>query len=337
MSRLYASLVFGLVACGGGSSTTIDAAKAIDAAKLIDAPAVVIDAPMAHADAAPAMGTMHHYVISHEALPQTTTEARNSALDLNGDNMVDNQFGMVIATFAGQGIPTQTAVDTAFSHGTTILLASLETTDFATATAAGFMTYAGANPNPPACTGSSDTVCGHHLTGTATFDIATGATIDPLLVGNFAGGTLTTPVGDSTMPLPLSFGGSAFTVNMIGARVQVTAASATGFTAILAGGIPQTQIDGVVYPALQAGFMAAVTANCTQLANPPSCGCTASSQGASAIQLFDANHDCAISLAEIQSNALVTALFATDLTINGMKAMSVGVTVTAVGATFTQP
>lgn len=333
MSRLHASLVFGLAACGGGSSTTTDAPKSIDAAKAIDA-ATVVDA-LAHPDAAPATGAMHRYVINHEAMPQNNTQARDSGLDLNSDGVVDNQLGMVIASFAAQGISAQTSIDTAITHGTTILLAALQTTDFTTATSAGFMTYAGANPNPPACAGTSDTVCGHHLTGSASFDLATAATIDPLLVGDFTGGTLTTPIGDSAMPLPIALGGSVFTANMIGARVKVTAASATGFTAILAGGVPTSQLDTVIYPALQAGFMTAVMANCT--GGPPSCGCTANSQGATAIGLFDANHDCMISVAEIKSNALIASLLAPDITIDGMPCLSVGITATAVGATFTGP
>ena len=38
-----------------------------------------------------------------------------------------------------------------------------------------------------------------------------------------------------------------------------------------------------------------------------------------------------------KGNSLIMSLFAPDLTIDGMPALSVGVTVTAVGATFTAP
>ena len=341
MSRLHASFVFGtlvLGACGGGSSNPD--ARPIDV-RAVDAPSQGIDAavdgPIVHGDAAPATGTKYRYVVNHEALPQTSAEAHASALDLNGDGVVDNQFGMVIATFSSQGIPTQTVMDTAISHGTAIVLGVLQTTDLSTATSSGFMTYAGANPSPAPCNGSSDTVCGHHLTGTGTFDIASGATIDPPLVGNFTGGTLTTPIGDSSMPLPLAFGPSQFSVNLVGARVKVTGATAAGLTAILAGAIPNSEMDAKVYPAIAAGFMASITADCSALTNPPTCGCTSGSNGAQTVALFDTNHDCAISVSEIKANSLIVSLFAPDVTIGGMPALSVGVTVTAVGATFTAP
>ncbi len=344
MSRFHVSLML-LVACGGGSSTP-DAAKSIDAPKIVDAPPVadapMTDAPMLdafvnHADAAPAMGTKYRYVVNSETVPSTTQEAKADGLDLNGDGAVDNQFGMVIASFAGMGTTTQSSVDTAISHGTTIMLGVLETTDFTTATSAGFMIYTGANPMPMPCANAQDTVCGHHLTGTGTFDISTSSVIDPPLVGNFVAGTLTTPVGDSTMPLPLEFGAAPFTVNMIGARVKVTGASATGLTAILAGGILMSDITNNVYPAVAAGFSAVAAPDCTMPNNPPSCGCTSGSTGATIIGLFDANHDCTITATEIGSNSLIMALFAPDLTIDGMPAISVGVLVTAVTGSFTGP
>ena len=53
------------------------------------------------------------------------------------------------------------------------------------------------------------------------------------------------------------------------------------------------------------------------------------------ISLFDTNHDCAVSVTEIQNNSLIQALFAPDVTIDGQMALSVGFGVTAVGATFT--
>ncbi len=331
MSRLHASFVFGilgLVACGGGSSTP-DAAKPIDA-KAIDA--------VVQPDGGVAMGTKHHFVVNKQFLPQNNTESRNYGLDLNGDGVIDNQFGMVIGTFAGQGINTQASVDTAIAKGTTIILATLQTTDFTSASGAGFMTYKGANPSPAPCTNTNDTVCGHHLTGSGTFDIAASTPMDPLLVGNFASGTMSTPVGVASMPLPLAFGGTMFTVELIGARVQVTAASATGLTAILAGAIPSSQMDTKVYPAMQTGFMAEIARDCTALTSPPTCGCTSGSAGAQDISLLDTNPtDCAITVMEIKSNSLISALFAPDVTIDGQMGLSVGVKVTAVGATFTGP
>ena len=78
-----------------------------------------------------------------------------------------------------------------------------------------------------------------------------------------------------------------------------------------------------------------IQADYTQLANPPTCGCAANWTGQTVISLFDTNHDCAVSVMEIENNSLIQALFQPDVTIDGQMALSVGFAVTAVGATFT--
>jgi hypothetical protein len=48
----------------------------------------------------PFTGPIHRYAISSYALPRTSTEARVSGDDLDGDGAVDNQLGLVFATLA---------------------------------------------------------------------------------------------------------------------------------------------------------------------------------------------------------------------------------------------
>jgi hypothetical protein len=334
MKRVGVVLV--VAACGSSSPNNHPDAQQIDAAH-IDGPS---DAP---ADAAPdvpddavtdggsATGTHYHYVINHIDWPTTNTEARADAFDLNGDSVVDNQLGSITAALAAQGMDVQTPQDAAIARGTVLMLADLQATDLTTASDAGFTLYAGENPNPAPCNGSGDTVCGHHLTGTGTFDVAAMPRENPIvgaiISGHYAGGPGKLPVQLSVM------GGTPVTTTLLGAHAKLTA-TASGITqGIIGGGIPTTDIQTMVYPAMQQGFMTAVQADCTQLANPPTCGC--SGTGQQLIGLFDTDHNCAISLAEVENNTLIQSLFQPDVTIDGQMALSAGFAVTAVGATFT--
>jgi hypothetical protein len=79
--------------------------------------------------------------------------------------------------------------------------------------------------------------------------------------------------------------------------------------------------------------MAAIARDCP-LQTPPNCGCAAASEGNTWLNLFDANDDCMVSIAEIQGNALVQSLLAPDVMIDGQNALSLGMRVTAVRAAF---
>lgn len=338
MPRLRALCIFGVAACGGGSSATVDAPATHDAAIVVADSAPLVDAQPIDAaivppvDGAPAMGAKHHYVANKIAVPQNNSQAANEALDLNGDGVVDNQFGSILAAFSAQGFTTQDAFDTAISQGKVIILAELTSDSFTTQDAAGFTTYTGANPNPPACSGTSDTVCGHHLTGSASFTVAPPE--DAPLVGNLVAGTLATTSPSGKLPLSLAIGTSTFTVELIGARAKVTGASAFGLTAIVAGGITQTDIDGKVYPAFATTMNQVIAQDCHALTSPPTCGCASGSSGNQVVQLFDTDMDCHVTATEIASNALIKSLFATDLTIDGQAALSVGMQLTAISATY---
>lgn len=337
MRRLF---LLGLAACGSSNPAAIDAAEptdgkvvVVDAPPSVDAPPVIVDAPEVIVDGTPAVGMKHHYVANKVVVPQNNTQAQSEGLDLNGDGAVDNQFGQILATFAGQGFNTQTAYDTAVAQGKVIILAELQTDDFTTQAAAGFTTFTGTNPNPPACAGSADTTCGKHLLGTASFTVAPPE--DAPLVGNLVQGTLVTSASGGKLPLSLAIGNATFTVELVGARAKVSGASATGLTAILAGGILQSDIQTKVYPAFAATMNGVVQASCTMPNNPPGCGCASGGSGAQVIGLFDTNHDCKVSVDEVANNQLITSLFMPDLTVDGQKALSVGIQVTAVAATFT--
>ena len=307
-----------LVACGDHNSHGVDAP--------VDMP---VDAP------APPVGH-HHYVVDHVSVPTTNEEARMFALDIDGNGQVDNQLGMVISTFTTMGIDLQGAMTSAVDTGKLILLGDLYATDFTAPLATTFTIYQGADPKPPACTGPQDTTCRHHLTGNATFSIAAGAPIDPPLPGALVNGVLTGGPGHLT--IELTFGGAPTTVTLIGARVKLQTPTDTGIAAsILAGAISATEVDQKLIPSWRDGVMAMVMRDCSMLSNPPSCGCAEGSDGKTSIGLYDANHDCNVTVDEVRKSSLTMSLFAPDLTIESVPALSLGVRVTAVGAGFVAP
>lgn len=319
-----------LLGCGSDHDATIDAAKQIDARPIDarpDAPAdALLDAPMAPLGA-------HRFVIDHQYLPTTNNEARMYGLDLNGDSVVDNQLGMVNAAVAGMGFSTQPVLDHAIDTGGIEILADLEATDLTTAAQATFTLLDGANAMPAPCNGINDTTCRHHLAGTATFDVLASPHDTPL-AGAIAAGVVT--AGPGTLHLRTSVFGSLVDLKLIGARVKLSQPTdASIMTGVIAGAITQDEINTSVYPPLQTGLTAQIALDCNALTSPPACGCTSGSPGSTVISLFDTDHDCKVSLAELESSSLLTSLLTPDVTIDAMPALSVGVGVTAVHAAFT--
>ena len=280
-------------------------------------------------------GTHYHYIIDHEYLPTSNQQALQYGLDLNNDADVDNQLGMVLATFNSMGFAVQPAVTISVDHGNTLLLADLQASDLVTASNTGFSTYFGQNPQPAACTSAADTVCRHHLTGTGTFDAAA-MPRNPALPGAATAGTFTQGAGHLSVQVALFSPNPPMQLDLIGARVKLTTVTATSIGAgVIGGAVTTTDINTKLIPAIALSIVPVIAHDCTALSTPPGCGCTSGSTGQTLIALFDANHDCVVSATEIQNNNLIQSLLAPDLTIQGQTGLSFGMGITATHATFT--
>ena len=294
-----------LVACGGGSSTPPDAS-----------PDAVLDAP----EAPPGVT---RFVIDKEKVPTTSTQARDFGLDLDGDAMVDNQLGMVLATLAGQGFDVQTTTDQAVSRGQILQLAEM------TMTPPTLAMFYGANAMPSPCAGAADTTCRHHLMGTGSFEIAMGSPREtPLAVAGML-------AGPGHLPVQLVILGTQATpITLIGAKVKLVAASATALDLVVAGGVTVADRDAKIYPGIRDGANQAIMRDCTTT-TPPDCGCAAGSTGKTMVSLLDASpKDCKVSLDEVKNNTLFQNLFAPDVTLESQQAISIGISATAVHAGF---
>jgi hypothetical protein len=264
-------------------------------------------------------------------IPTSTAEVLSLGQDLDsdqpdGDAGVDNQFGSVLAAFASMSFDTEGSVTFGIDHGTSITLLYYDPLG-------DLNSYIGSNPNPPACTGPTDTVCRHHLDGHAGFDIAPGAP--------FAG-MATTTVGTTTTGGPgmavvqlAPFGEPPITFALLAARFTGTI-DANGITGKLAGEITTADVDSAVIPSMGNALRATVMRDCPT-ASPPTCTCDAGSPGEVIMSTFDSDGDCVVSDDELRNDPLISGFLQPDVTIGGIDGLSFGFGLTAVPASFTPP
>jgi hypothetical protein len=295
-------------------------------------------------------GPHYHYVASRVLVPTQTGDATKYGLDLDGDGNPDNALGNLLTALSTQGINAQTSIDEAVFDGGISLLADLQTSDFMNAGTAGIQVYLGSDSNPAACMAGEMVTCGsgadatctgcqHQLQGNAMFSIDPSSPMDAALAGPIVGGTF--KGGPGNLSLEISIGGAAATeVDLIGARVQGTGLSATALgtqsddsTGVIFGGaIPETSLDSMVIPSIVPVIQNVLTTHCPN-AMPNACNCDAT--GNTVLGLFDSNHDCMVSAMEIINSSFGMTLLAPDVTIDGMPALSLGVKMYGVNATYT--
>jgi hypothetical protein len=287
-------------------------------------------------------GEHYQFVSKSAAVPTNNNQAREYGLDLNGDKTVDNQLGMVLGTLATMGFDIQGTIDEAVSEGSIILLVDFQTKDFTNTSAAGIQILLGDNPMPQPCTDPlmpTIPTCGKHLAGTGSFTISTSSPDTAALGGKIINGTFTGGPGDISLQIALG-GTDAIQLDLIGARSKASGISADGLTSvILAGALTESDLNTKVIPAIATQLAPAIAEDCNMLSSPPGCGCTAGSTGKTVLDLFDGGipgsmKNCAVSVEEIQQNSLIQSLLAPDVTIDGVKALSLGIKVEGTKATF---
>ena len=351
MARCHALFVLLLAGCGNLPKHG-DGDAGFGMGSGISPPA--FDAGFSPFDALPdaattATGPHHHYVMSAEHVPTSPDQARDLSLDIGGqssnqpDGVTDNQLGQVIAVFAGQGIDIQGAVDTSVAHGDTLMLIDVQAVDLAHGDDDGFVTMLGDDPSPPPCNGPSDTTCGHHLSGTGSFDVVAGSA-GTQAIGDGGGNGL--DAANGAMVVQLALGpAQPVALHLQNVRVHATGLADAGFaSAIVDGAVSTDEIASTFVPALQVGIEAIVQRDCpgTDPSSTPACGCAAGSEGATFIGLFDTGpKDCQVSLTELQQNGLLRSLLAPDVCIEGAcmtpDGLSLGVELVGVTGTFSFP
>lgn len=281
----------------------------------------------------PAEGDHYRYVVS------SLSTSSNNKLDLDGNGRTENKLGELLGSLA-PFFAIQETIDEALLKGTVLLLADLQTTSFSSAGSAGFSVYLGdaATVTPTPCTDINTlATCGQHLQGTGSFSVAATSPRDAQLTGPFAGGTM--KAGPGKLSLQLAFTGTPVTVSLLGARAQISEASADGIErGIVGGGISQAELDSVILPAVAAQMKVVIDRDCGPEAERTLSGATCgrmpvggaftacTSTGAtllSAATGFDAApRDCKITTADLKASALLGQALTPDITIEGQQAIS---------------
>jgi hypothetical protein len=286
-------------------------------------------------DGGPPEGDIHSYVVSEGSLPTSNQQAVEFGLDLNGDNVVDNQLGSVLAALVSQGFDVQDAIKDAIDQGDIILLMDLQTTSFSSASRSGLQVHLSDKTSamPAPCTDSADTTCRKHLDGNGSFAIATGSPNNAAVTGKVVGGTFNGGPGNISIKIALG-GPDGVQLNLIGARAKASGMTEAGLdSVIVAGALPEEDLKTQVIPAIHSQLVPIITAECP-MPQDADCGCP-SGTARTILNLFDtAPKDCMVSVQEIADNTLIKSLLAPDVTIDGQKALSLGIKVKATKATI---
>ena len=310
-------------------------------------------------------GEHYNSVFTTLALPTTPTLQNEYAMNIDGDpqDRGDNALGGVLATLALQDVDLQTPIDENIASGDIILLADVQATSLTQAAGVGLQILRGENPDPAACGTASGacvegacatageicvddmcTPCSLHLEGGATFDIAPDSPADSVMAGNIIGGAFTGGPGTVQIQLSLDATAPPITLNLKGARSEVTVAADGTVSGKLGGAITKEDIDTQVVPGVANLAMNAIANDCDPEMEP--C-CPEGSTGGQFAMLFDADDNCEITLEEVQTNTIVTSVLQPDLDLfdadgnfnprvdDGKDSLSLGVGYTTVTASFT--
>jgi hypothetical protein len=327
-------LPFSIVACGGGDDSSSKSGT-----------------DGGGSNTPPPAGTHYQYVVNKVNLPTASgqgTLASDYGLDLGSatsstpDGTVDNRLGQLLGTIGGLNFPLQSGVDTAINKGEINLLVDFQTTDFATASNAGFTVKYGANPMPAPCANAADMTCGLQLKGGASFTIDPTSPSDAQIPGAVTGGTFNG--GPGNVSLAIALGAGTINISLVHARVKAMGISATGMMSVNVGGlVTMDELTNTLAPAIATAVNGELTAlGCqatgSSTATPP-CGCTGDTTVPKLIYgLFDTDHNCVITGTEITSSATLQPYLTPDScstnSCTAADSLSLGVNVSAVPAMF---
>lgn len=289
-------------------------------------------------------GDHHPYVIDSIQLPTNSTEEQQLGLDIDGDHEVDNALGTVISLLGSNGNDPNAAVTTGIDEGEIIHLANLQTRGLDDAEDVGLFIWDGANPAPPACLDSSDTVCRRHFTGTGSFDVTSDDPGNAMIFGDMASGHYSGSSGVIFLSVPLLVGDEPLTLKVIGAHAEVDVTD-TGMTGgRLGGAVPDSYIQSDVLPQIAETMADVIARDC--FGTHPNC-CTADTDGQTVTNLFDSDMDCMVTLQELYDSSLLDVVLAPDVDLldeEGLDgsdgeddSVSLGVGFTAVRAIYETP
>ncbi len=320
------------------------------------------DMPPGPMDVTTAHGDKHQYAVNSITLPQ---DNKMFAIDLNGDNKVDNQMGNIIGTLATQNLDAQSGVTQSIEEGTVSVILSLQTQDATLKTddQVGLTFYLGKTFNGmPRRDDAGNAVPDGGYVGGPDFSGMGMFTVDnsqaavtfygKLMGGKFdSNNPITTkhPVS-VTLKIALIAGAPAIPLTLNGGHVTFTTGTdvASGKPGLLdgrlQGSIKKSDVDTIIIPAVaslltmraQADPNSQTTKQILSIFDTGGCGSAKAMDGK-------------IDTCEVANNSIIMAVLAPDVQIfdaNGMYApnsknttkdsLSIAIGFTAVQGTFTE-
>jgi len=281
-------------------------------------------------DPPPPTGSRTKYVASTIQVPTNATQTRAFALDIDGDpnDRPDNALGGIFSALSQQALDIQGPIDAAVAAGQLVSLHMLQADNLADATNAAWSVFQGENQQDP------------DFSGAGSFSIQREAPHDSLLHGRVVGGVFTGGPGKARIKLVVM--NVPVILDLIGARISAEVSPTGCSNGKLGGAITQETIVSQVFPALAAGFTASLAAD-------PGCPSACTGTAATLQGLFDTNRDGTITVTEVESTALVRALFAPDVDLLDATgafnprqdrvndSLSLGIGFSCAGASFVAP
>jgi hypothetical protein len=298
------------------------------------------------ADAAPRNpeGTHHPFVIDSITVPTSSAEAQQMGLDVDHDDEVDNALGSIVALLSANGADLNATISEQIAVGTLIHLTDLQTNGFDDADAVALYVWKGGNPSPEPCLDQFDDICRQHLSGTGSFDGLTDAPQNAMIFGEVTAAHYGGGGGSIELEVPLFISDTALHLKLVAARAEVDVAE-TGLTeGHLAGAVTSSFLESNVIPELHVILNIVVERDCT--GTYPDC-CIPDTDGDVAVGLFDSDHSCTLTLAELQDSAILDSLLTPDVDVldgegfegqdGVLDSVSLGVLFSAVPAIYETP
>jgi len=269
------------------------------------------------------------YVISRLILPDATN-ASTLGVDLDGDGVVDNSLGAVLGAInsLGMGVDLQDTLDESVFSGALLQLLRIYSQDMVNNPSTALQTWVG-QPQTCCTLPATTTACWNQavqtcFSGTHTFTPDPASPKSVVMAGSLSGGAMSFTASQMSLPIPLGTAGTIY-VTIKGAHVQGQLSSTGIAQGIIAGAIPDYEIQAKMVPALAQQLDAVIK---DPLMDP--------TIKATLAKLFDANADGTITTAEVANSTIVTTFLVPDVDVDndGVKELSLGLGFTAVNATI---
>jgi hypothetical protein len=189
-------------------------------------------------------GDDYDYIAKKMFIPNSSTSAKSTGVDLDGDGTIDNKIGGLIGALASQ-TDVNKAVNDTIAEGSLILLARLRVDAFPTDTVMFAQVFQGAIP-----TGGATPL----FQGNDVVDIDEDSPTDLYLCGSMRNGTLIAGPSDLSVTFPLPGVATPLTVTLEQAQMVTSddgEIDEDGFTGlIIGGGLSKHQVDTSIVPAV---------------------------------------------------------------------------------------